>query len=55
MRNHMVCLRGDLLSIGLDFADRFPEATRKIMNGEPLAVIEYDPRPNTADAPLPQS
>ncbi len=40
---HMTCLRGGLLSIGLDFGDLFPDALRKIMNGEPVTVVEYEP------------
>ncbi|MGW4596978.1 hypothetical protein ACWEOA_16965 [Streptomyces sp. NPDC004457] len=43
VRNHMACLRGDLLSIGLDFADPFPDALQKIVNGEPVTVGEYEP------------
>ncbi|MFH9959057.1 hypothetical protein ACH4OX_33245 [Streptomyces roseolus] len=44
VRDHLACLRGDLLSIGLDFADRFPDALRKIADGEPVTVVEYEPR-----------
>uniref|UniRef100_UPI002F90C739 hypothetical protein n=1 Tax=Streptomyces sp. NBC_00857 TaxID=2975851 RepID=UPI002F90C739 len=40
---HMTCLRGSLLSIGLDFAEPFPDALRKITNGEPVTVVEYEP------------
>lgn len=43
VRNLMACLRGDLLSIGLDFADRFPDVLRKIVHGEMVAVVEYEP------------
>ncbi|MFF8919476.1 hypothetical protein ACF08M_40885 [Streptomyces sp. NPDC015032] len=43
VRTHMACLRGDLLSIGLDFADPFPDALQKIVNGEPVTVAEYEP------------
>ncbi|MGA5564335.1 hypothetical protein ACPCUV_24665 [Streptomyces platensis] len=48
VRNHMICLRGDLLSIGLDFADQFPDALRKITKGEPVTVVEYEPSPRPA-------
>lgn len=43
VRNHMVCLRGDLLSIGLDFSDRFPDVLQKIANGESVSIVEYEP------------
>lgn len=49
VRNHMVCLRGDLLSIGLDFSDRFPDALQKVSEGEPVAVVEYEPRPRSTN------
>ncbi|MFE3144339.1 telomere-protecting terminal protein Tpg [Streptomyces scopuliridis] len=51
VRIHMTCLRGDLLSIGLDFADPFPDALRKITNGEPATVLEYEPSPRPARDP----
>lgn len=43
VRNHMACLRGDLLSIGLDFADPFPDTLRKIAHEEPVTIVEYEP------------
>ncbi|MFE6274337.1 hypothetical protein ACFVQ9_36765 [Streptomyces goshikiensis] len=43
VRTHMACLRGDLLSIGLDFADPFPDTLKKIVNGDPVTVTEYEP------------
>ncbi|MFJ1958762.1 hypothetical protein ACIOGT_38110 [Streptomyces microflavus] len=43
VRDHMACFRGDLLSIGLDFADPFPDALRKIVNDEPVAIVEHEP------------
>ncbi|MFF6794319.1 hypothetical protein ACFY9C_35215 [Streptomyces filamentosus] len=44
VRTHLICVRGDLLSIGLDFEAPFPEIIRKIMNGEHVGVVEYNPR-----------
>ncbi|MET9954498.1 hypothetical protein ABZ135_23550 [Streptomyces sp. NPDC006339] len=51
-RNHLTWLRGDLLSIGLDFADRFPDVFRKITSGEAVQVVEYEPRRSVGDAVL---
>lgn len=43
VNNHLLCLRGDLLGLGLDFADSFSDALHKILNGDPVAIVEYDP------------
>ncbi|MFD4341747.1 hypothetical protein ACFWPP_31755 [Streptomyces anulatus] len=51
VRNHIACLRGDLLSIGLDFADPFPDALRKVVNGEAVTVVEYEPSRTPSLAP----
>ncbi|MEU5298577.1 hypothetical protein [Streptomyces umbrinus] len=47
----MASIRGDLLSIGLDFEDRFPDALRKITNGQPVTIVEYEPSPHPVHEP----
>ncbi|MER6843161.1 hypothetical protein [Streptomyces platensis] len=38
---HLGNLRGDLLTLGLDFADEFKDAVDKIINGESVNIVDH--------------